>query len=220
MAKKKEPKAKKRNPNSITIATSVDGTHEKAFSDITVDPSVQSAMTVKRFGVDSGFRDVDLDSMVETLSEQIEATNSNDLANLEGMLTGQAYALNAIFNRLTQIASWNIDDHLKGAELLLKLGLRAQSQCRTTIEAISAVKNPPMMGYVKQANITQGPQQVNNGIDQDAIPRAGENQNPKNELLEKQDGNQLDTGTQSEAISDDSAMETVGKVNGANDARG
>lgn len=77
-----------------------------------------------------------------------------------------------------------------------------------------------MMGYVKQANITQGPQQINNGIEQGNTSRAGENQNPKSKLLEKQDGNQLDTGTQSEALSDDSAMETVGAVNGAKDARG
>ncbi len=215
MAKKKKTKAKKKNPNSLTIVTPEGGNGDKAMSDAAIDPATQSSMTVKRFGVADYFRDTDLNSLVDTLSEQIKATNSNDLANLEGMLTGQAYALNAIFNRLTQIASWNIDDHLKGAEILLKLGLRAQSQCRSTIEAISTVKNPPVMGYVKQANITQGPQQVNNGISQDTNPRAGEKQNPKNELLEKQDGNQLDTGTQSQAISDDSAMETLGAVNGA-----
>jgi len=213
MTKKEKTKAKKKNRNSLTIVTPEGGNDDKAMSDAAIDPATQSSMTVKRFGAADYFRDTDLNSLVDTLSEQIKATNSNDLANLEGMLTGQAYALNAIFNRLTQIASWNIDDHLKGAEICLKLGLRAQSQCRSTIEAISAVKNPPMMGYVKQANITQGPQQVNNN--QDNTSRAGEKQNPKNKLLEKQDGNQLDTGTTSESIGDDSAMETVGTINRA-----
>jgi len=118
MAKKKKTKAKKRNSLS-----------DERLSELTIDPSVQSAVTVKQFGIDQDFRGTDINCLVDTLSEQIKTTNSNDLANLEGMLTGQAFALNAIFNRLTQIASWNIDDHLKGAELLLKLGLRAQSQC-------------------------------------------------------------------------------------------
>ncbi len=214
MAKKKKGKAKKKNPNSLTIVTPEGGYDDKATSDAAIDPATQSSMTVKRFGAADYFRDTDLDSLVETLSEQIDATNRNDLSSLEGMLTGQAYALNAAFNRLTQIATYNIGENMKAVEIFLKLGLRAQSQCRSTIEAISAVKNPPMMGYVKQANIAQGPQQVNNGIDQGNTARAGEKQNPKNELLEVKDGNQLDTGTQSKAISDDSAMETLGAVNG------
>lgn len=218
MTKKTKPKTKKCDPNSLTV-TAKDGCHDKAQSDAAIDSSVQSAITVKKFG-DGAFRDTDLSCLVDSLSEQIKATNSNDLSNLEGMLTGQAYALNAIFNRLTQIATYNMGENMKAVETYLKLGLRAQSQCRTTIEAISAVKNPPIMGYVKQANITQGPQQINNGIAQDTAPHAGEKQNPKNELLEKQDGNQLDTGTQSQAISDDSTMETVGAVNGTKDARG
>jgi len=213
MAKKKT-KTKKRNPNSLALFPK-DADIDEFGAKLAIDPSVQSAITVKEFGRDEGFRNTDLTYLAETLSEQIKATNNNDLANLEGMLTGQAYALNAIFNKLTQLVSRNLSEHLKGAETCLKLGLRAQSQCRSTIEAISTVKNPPIMGYVKQANITHGPQQINNCTEQGNASRAGEKQNAKNELLEKRDGNQVDTGTQSEAISDDSAMETVGEVHGA-----
>jgi hypothetical protein len=35
----------------------------------------------------------------------------------------------------------------------------AQSQCRATL---ATIKHPPVMGYVRQANIAHGPQQVNN----------------------------------------------------------
>ncbi len=211
MANNKKGKTKKRDPNSLALAPK-DADMDEFFAKIAIDPSVQSAITVKKFGIDEAFKNVDLTNLVGTLSEQIKATNSNDLANLEGMLTGQAYALNAIFNRLTQIATYNIGENMRVVEVYLKLGLQAQSQCRSTIEAISTVKNPPIMGYVKQANITQGAQQINNGIEPGNTSRAGENQNVQNELLEVKNGNQLDTGKKGEAISNDSAMETLGKV--------
>jgi hypothetical protein len=219
MAKKRKIEPKKRDPNSLALVPK-DADMDEFTAKLAIDPSAQSAMTVKMFGADKGFQNTDLTYLAETLSNQIEAANSNDLTELEGMLTGQAYALNAMFNNLTQKAIGNMGYDMEVADKFLKFGLRAQSQCRAIIEAISTVKNPPVTGYVRQANITQGPQQINNGIEQGKPSRAGENQNPKNELLEKKDGKQLDTGTQSQAISDDSAMETVGKVNGAKNARG
>jgi hypothetical protein len=44
----------------------------------------------------------------------------------------------------------------------MRLALKAQSQCRATLETLSAIKNPPVV-FARQANITNGPQQVNNG---------------------------------------------------------
>ena len=52
----------------------------------------------------------------------------------------------------------NMGEYLHAAEAYLKLGLRAQSQCRATWEVISAIKHPPVAGYVCQANISHGHQ--------------------------------------------------------------
>jgi hypothetical protein len=49
----------------------------------------------------------------------------------------------------------------------LNLALKAQSQCRATLETLAHVKNPPVL-FAKQANIAHGPQQINNSAD----PRA------------------------------------------------
>jgi hypothetical protein len=37
-----------------------------------------------------------------------------------------------------------------------RLALKAQSQCRATIETLAAIKNPPVV-VARQANIAQGP---------------------------------------------------------------
>ncbi len=109
-------------------------------------------------------------------------------------------------------------EYIDNLDSYLKLALRAQSQCRATWEALSAIKNPPVMGYVRQANIAQGPQQVNNTpAATDDASRARENQNLQNKLLEKNDGQRLDTGTTGTAGKADPAMGTVGEVYRAKD---
>ena len=60
-------------------------------------------------------------------------------------------------------------------EGFMRMALRAQSQCRTTLETLSAIKNPPIV-YAKQANIAQGHQQVNNGILEPLRARGIENE--------------------------------------------
>jgi hypothetical protein len=87
MAKKK--KTKKRDPNSLALVPK-DADIDEFGAKLAIDPSVQSAITVKMFGVDKGFQNADLTYLAETLSNQIKAVNSSDLTDLEGMLAGQA----------------------------------------------------------------------------------------------------------------------------------
>ena len=109
------------------------------------------------------------------------------------MLTAQAHTLDAIFNCLAQRAAVNMGEYIDTVEAYLKLALRAQSQCRTTWEALSAIQNPPLASYVKQANIAHGHQQVNNSPSMESeSPRVRENENPQSKLLEEKDGHQSD----------------------------
>jgi hypothetical protein len=44
----------------------------------------------------------------------------------------------------------------------MRLALKAQSQCRATLETAAAMKNSQPVAFVRQANVAHGPQQVNN----------------------------------------------------------
>jgi hypothetical protein len=131
---------------------------------------------------------LDVPTLVQTLKDQGVAANRSDLSQAEAMLMNQATALQSLFAHMAERAS--------GAELLpqfeafTRTALRAQAQCRATLETLATIKNPPIV-YVKQANVTTGPQQINNGM-----MRTGENQFQPNKLLERQDGNYLDTPAQ------------------------
>ena len=48
-------------------------------------------------------------------------------------------------------------------ERFMKLGLRAQNQCRSTLETLALLENPTMV-FTHQADVAHGPQQVNNNL--------------------------------------------------------
>jgi hypothetical protein len=70
-------------------------------------------------------------------------------------------------------------DYMPNFEIFMRVALKAQSQCRATLETLAAIKNPPLV-YAKQANVTTGPQQINNGT-----MRTGEKQIQPNKLLKE-----------------------------------
>jgi hypothetical protein len=126
----------------------------------------------------------------------------------------EALAVNAPFTTLV-----NGQPSFAIAATLASIALRAQSQCRATWETLATIKNPPMMGYVKQANIAHGPQQVNNATAPGSqASRARENPNLQNKLLEEKDGERLDTGATGTAGKADPAMATVGAIDRTKDA--
>ena len=96
------------------------------------------------------------------------------------------------------------------------------SQCRSTLEALAEIKARPVF-IARRANIVHGPQQVNNGVaanNAQTPARAEETESLKTELLGASDGERLDTGTASAAGRSDSALATVGEIDGATNRRG
>ena len=103
---------------------------------------------------------IDVPTLMATLRDQAAAVQSGDLAHPEAMLINQASALQSLFVRLSERAMEQT--LLPNLEAFMRLALRAQSQCRATLETLAAIKNPPIV-YARQANVTTGPQQINNG---------------------------------------------------------
>jgi hypothetical protein len=104
---------------------------------------------------------VDWAEYVKELMGSSAKLRAGDLTHIEDMLMHQATALQAVFSRLTERGLTST--HPATMELMLRFGLRAQAQCRATLETLANVKNPPVI-YARQANVTTGPQQVNNGV--------------------------------------------------------
>jgi hypothetical protein len=102
------------------------------------------------------------------------------------------------------------------AERYMKLALRAQGQCRATLETLALIKNP--QPYVRQQNVAVN-QQVNNGAQP---PRAEENPKSTNELLTDRRGEYetLDAGGTAATGGTDKELEAVAAVNRAENTGG
>jgi hypothetical protein len=110
-------------------------------------------------------------------------------------------------------------EYPEAAERYMRLGFKAQSQCRATLESLARIKNPPNVAFVRQANIAHGPQQVNNGAAPpgDTPARAQENENTPIELLENSHDKWVDTRATGTAGRGDPAMAAMGPIHGAKD---
>jgi hypothetical protein len=156
--------------------------------------------------------DLDLTESAGVMREKASAVQAGNLAGLEETLTAQAVALDAIFNEMARRAALNMGEYINAAETYLRLGLKAQAQCRATLQTLFEMKNPQPVAFVKRANITNGPQQVNNGVPTQRPPHAGIPANQSNELLGLSHEQRLDIRTAGAAGGTHPQLETVGAV--------
>ena len=170
--------------------------------------SIMSAATSEAFSK-SMFPEMDYSELIDELKNKIEKVQAGDMATMEAMLVGQANALQTVFTCLARKAA--NQDYLKNYGIFMNLALKAQSQCRATIQALTELKYPKQVAFVKQANISHGHQQVNNGINtNDAPAHANENTNQSNELLEVNNGSKtMDIGATKTAIRVSKKLATV-----------
>ncbi len=179
-----------------------------------LDPAILAAPTLRDWTKNQVAGEWSAQAVVDELQAQAEAASGNDLSRLEGMLTIQAHTLDALFNTCARTSALNAGEFPEAMERYMRLALRAQAQCRATIETLAEIKNPKSVAFVRQANIAGGHQQVNNAA-------RAERSNQGNEILEGDDsGRWLEQGTQSEAILSDSSVATVGARDRAEVSRG
>lgn len=220
MMARKSSSGQKQENKQLVLEAEPGESEAQAIARTVLRPCVQAAVTLKTFG--EKFGDLDLQGLIRMLSDQTLAVHEKNLGRGESMLVAQAHTLDAIFNNLAQRAAANAGKgYLAATDTYLKMALRAQSQCRATWEAVSAIQNPPVAGYVQQANIAHGPQQVNNApADPGQSSRARKTRKQQNKLLEEKDGQRLDTRTTRAASQKDSAVAAVGEIDGAPNAGG
>lgn len=213
---------KKSNSNQATIAranvleTLPDGALPKKFdlgANHAANPVLRGASTSIRHAAPIFGDAIDLTAYANELEQKARSVQAGDLRGLEAMLTTQANTLDMIFNQFARKAASS--EYLNQMQAHMSLALRAQAQCRTTVEALAEIRNPRTV-FVKQANIANGPQQVNNGEVSTPL-RAGARAHgntidQSTELLEHHHGEWLDTGTAGEAGRGNQALEAVGAV--------
>lgn len=202
-----KPPAAAPKTQKLTVADEPGKSHQAKIAGVATAAGVPAALVITQFSKGL-ITDVSLSEVISSLNDHAGKIKGGDLARIEAMLGGQAAALNTMFAELALRGAMNMGEYMGAAETYLKLALRAQSQCRATLETLATIKNPPV--FAKQANIAHGPQQVNN--DTSHIARAEQIEKPPNELLEHDHGQRLDTRTTTTTSRSHQAVETVAAI--------
>ena len=147
-AKKTSKVVKKPTENSSGIET------------ITTDSAFLAACTGHAY-TEKMFKGLDMSEMSRTIKADVDKVNKDDLSGLVGMLVSQAHTLQLMFTHLARRA--NGFEQLKQYQAFMNMALKTQAQSRATIQAVADLKFPRQVIVTKQANISQGHQQVNNG---------------------------------------------------------
>ena len=189
----------KLDPDQVAGNTSAD-----KIATIACEPTFKASLTAQLYAPALG-QELDTVAMHSKTAELAYYAKNEGLGEIEVMLAAQAYALDSIFHYAAGRAKSNMGQYPQAADMYLRLALKAQTQCRSTAETLSAIKNP--RAYIRQTNIAQN-QQINNS----------ENFTYQtNELLSEQNHATLDFGGKSASGRTDSAMAALEAINGGED---
>ena len=125
-------------PNALNVVRHQKETPAEAVAHTALRPTVQAALTL--MGYNKVFGEMSVKTLVTDLGKQCELANSGDLRRAEAILTAQAHTLDAIFHKLARKATRS--EYLNQLEVHLRLALKAQSQCRATLETLAEIKKP------------------------------------------------------------------------------
>lgn len=185
----------------IELKQRKDQTKEEALAEFNSKSDFLSTAVRESFDIGLG-EDFSFQSTMQVLEKTIKQIKSGDLSKIEEMYISQAVALEVMFTSLARRAK--AQEKLLQYETHMRFALKAQNQCRATLQGLVQLKQPSNTTFVKQANIAQGHQQVNN--------LAEKNITPQNELL-KDGYEEFDTGTTTTPKGVDTTLEALETIN-------
>ena len=190
-----------KNKTSVNVNAGKDEDQDEAISKTLSRPETQAAVTIQKL---TDLHDVS--ALAKTLTQQTNEIAKGNMSRCESMLISQAHTLDELFNNLARRAALNMGEHMQAVETYFRLALKAQAQCRATLETLSAIKNPPVI-FAKQANISTGNQQINTAV---SASRTENNKKRQNGLLTELPHATLDNRRTGEAIGAYSELEALG----------
>ena len=204
----KPPPPAKPDPNTFEMGASDGATADSTQSQMLAVLATKTSLAALAMKGYVNSEDLMVKDLVTELKKSGDEVVAGNLGGIERMLVRQAITLDAIFNQMAIKSSKQ--EYLKQMETFMRLAMKAQAQARATAEALALLKNP--QPYIRQANIANGPQQVNNGVS-----HAQEIKPVQNELLEdaSHGSTELDTRATATPARGHTTVETMATIHRA-----
>ncbi|MDJ0594493.1 MAG: hypothetical protein QNJ72_31710 [Pleurocapsa sp. MO_226.B13] len=164
------------------------------------DPSALGSGVIASI-MDSGDNIKAVNAAKDGIEETLTKVKSGNLEDLEEILVNQVYVLNGLFNQLVIQGKASLTEPAVMRSLpnhpktMLNVALKAQTQCRATVQTINELKNPKKTTFIKN--------QLNN------VKMELEERIEQLEGTTEHGSKKLDRGTEAATISIDSEMEAL-----------
>jgi len=112
---------------------------QETHAQMAVDHSLNAAAVMEKFA--NTFGEQDAMALRQAIYSGAKEVQKDNLQECEAMLYGQALALQSMFMSLARRSQ--TQEYLKQYDLYFRLALKAQSQCRATLETLATLKSPP-----------------------------------------------------------------------------
>jgi hypothetical protein len=156
-AKQSKPPAKG-GKDKLTIVSEPGKSKARNLADIALGAAA-NGMAATRLFTRGSFGELETTELFEAHIDRCKAAKAGDLGNQKAMLAAQADTLNSIFTEMARRAALNMGEHLNATQLYLRLALKAQAQCRTTIEALDSLMSGRVQ-TVKHVHVNEGGQAI------------------------------------------------------------
>lgn len=162
MARRKKPSDGMEPNNALTVEQSREETGAQAMARKLLQPTLKNAAAASAFTGKMLGSELELpgigDYADHVLSETRKAADG-DLAMASKMLAAQAITLDSMFAELARRAALNMDEYMNAAERYGRLALKAQGNCRATLEALAKLHQPREQ-TVRHVHVNEGGQAV------------------------------------------------------------
>lgn len=159
---KSKPTGGLKPDNALRIEQSPEETGAQAMARTFLQPSLKNAgaasgFMVKMFG--DGDERPGLHDYATHVQKVAKAAEAGDIGMASQMLAAQALTLDAMFAELARRTAMNMGDYINASERYGRLALKAQSNCRATLEALVKLHQPREQ-TVRHVHVNEGGQAV------------------------------------------------------------
>jgi hypothetical protein len=158
MAKDKKAASK---ANTLETKGKPDESDSKTFARVALVTGVRHAQASSNFANRVfGNRDLlSITNATEVVTEIMKEASDGGKAQSSQMLAAQAHVLDTLFTDMAMRSRENMGEYLDASERYMRLALRAQANCRATLEALAKLHQPREQ-TVKHVQVNEGGQAI------------------------------------------------------------
>jgi hypothetical protein len=162
MAKKPKPTDKMQPNDALLVEQSADETGAMAMARKMLDPGFRHAVTASSFAGKVLGNSVEHPGLMDYVHHVLKVGDkaaAGDLAIASRLLVSQAITLDSMFTEMARRTALNMGEYINAAESYGRLALKAQSNCRATLEALAKLHQPREQ-TVRHVHVNEGGQAI------------------------------------------------------------